>query len=45
MKNFIYSLMTGKRKGFIFLPITLMLYLLSLVYAIAIVIRRVFYRF
>jgi len=45
MKNFVYSLMTDRRKGVMFMPFKLVLYLLSLVYGLAIYCRKLLYRF
>ncbi|MCM8790940.1 MAG: tetraacyldisaccharide 4'-kinase [Candidatus Omnitrophica bacterium] len=45
MVNFIYSLMTDKRKGVIFAPLKAALYILSILYAMAIFARRLLYRF
>ncbi len=43
MINFIYSLMTDKRNGVMWLPIKGLLYILSLVYGLAIFIRGILY--
>ena len=44
MKDFIYSLMTDKRNGFFYSLLKFKLYLISLVYGLAIWVRRVFYK-
>lgn len=44
MVNFIYSLMTDKRKGAVWVPFKAVLYLLSLVYLLAIFCRKVLYK-
>ena len=43
MVNFIYSLMTDQRKGVLWLPFKIVLYLLSLIYGLAISLRALFY--
>lgn len=45
MKDFIYSLMTDKKRGVIFTPFKVALYLISLFYGLALIIRRIFYKF
>jgi len=45
MINFIYSLMTDKRNGVMFVPAKLILYILSLCYGLAIFVRKLLYRF
>jgi len=45
MVSFVYSLMTDGRKGALFVPFKLALYLLSLVYGAAIFGRKILYRF
>ncbi|MDO8536452.1 MAG: tetraacyldisaccharide 4'-kinase [Candidatus Omnitrophota bacterium] len=44
MIDFVYSLMTDKRKGVIFFPFKLILYLASLLYGLAIFLRKIFYK-
>jgi tetraacyldisaccharide 4''-kinase len=44
MIDFIYSLMADKRKGVIFIPLKLILYLASLIYGLAIIFRGVLYK-
>ena len=44
MINFIYSLMTDKRKGILFAPLKFILYILSLVYAAGLSVRKILYR-
>lgn len=44
MKNFIYSLMTDKRNGFIYSLLKFKLYVLSLIYGFAILVRKIFYK-
>jgi tetraacyldisaccharide 4'-kinase len=44
MKYFIYSLMTDKKTGAIFLPFKFALYLASLIYGAAIIFRGIFYK-
>jgi len=44
MIDFIYSLMTDKRNGVVFLPFKFILYLVSLLYGLAILLRRVLYK-
>lgn len=43
MIDFIYSLMTDKKTGVIFIPFKFILYMVSLMYALAIFLRRVLY--
>lgn len=43
MKNFIYSLMTDKRSGAVWAPVKFLLYIISLIYFLGIVIRRLLY--
>lgn len=45
MIDFIYSLMTDKRNGIIFVPVKLLLYVISLFYGLAILARKLLYRF
>ena len=45
MKTFIYSLMTDRRKGPIWLPFKFVLYLASLVYGLGILVRKLLYKF
>ena len=45
MRDFFLSLMTDRRNGAIYVPIKLLLYLVSLVYAAGLIGRRLFYRF
>ena len=44
MRDFIYSLMTDRRKEAIFLPVKFLLYLISLAYGAGLVARRLLYR-
>ena len=44
MTNFIYSLMTDKKNGIIFAPFKIVLYLASLLYGLAIFIRKILYK-
>lgn len=44
MMNYIYSLMTDKKTGGIFVPFKIVLYLASLLYGLAIIIRAIFYK-
>ena len=44
MINFIYSLMTDKKTGLIFVPFKAALYLASLLYGLAIILRAIFYK-
>jgi len=44
MIDFVYSLMTDKRKGAIVFPFKLILYLASLIYGLAILLRRILYK-
>ena len=43
MRNFIYLLMTDQKNGLIFMPFKILLYILSLVYGLAILIRKLLY--
>ncbi len=45
MRNFMLSLMTDKRKGPVFVPIKLVLYLISIFYGAGLLVRRLLYRF
>lgn len=45
MFTFIYSLMTDKRTGAAYLPFKAVLYIFSIVYGLAIIVRSIFYRF
>lgn len=45
MVNFIYSLMTDKRKGPAYAPFKIILYVLSLAYGLAIIVRSLLYKF
>ncbi|MDD5173853.1 MAG: tetraacyldisaccharide 4'-kinase [Candidatus Omnitrophica bacterium] len=44
MIDFIYSLMTDKRRGAIFFPFKFVLYLVSLIYGSAVFLRRILYK-
>ena len=44
MRKFFYEIMTGARKGILYFPIFAVMYLVSLVYGVAIGVRTVFYR-
>ena len=44
MTDFIYSLMTDKRKNVVFLPFKFILYLASLIYGLAIFLRHILYK-
>jgi tetraacyldisaccharide 4'-kinase len=44
MIDFIYSLMTDKKKGAAFFPLKLILYLASLIYGLAILVRGILYK-
>ncbi|MDP3730122.1 MAG: tetraacyldisaccharide 4'-kinase [Candidatus Omnitrophota bacterium] len=44
MVNFIYSLMTDERKGAVFFPFKFILYMTSLVYGLAIFLRKILYK-
>ncbi len=44
MTDFVYSLMTDKRKSAVFLPFKFTLYLASLIYGLAILLRKVLYK-
>ena len=45
MRDFIYSLMTDRRKGLIFIPLKSILYILSLAYGLGIFVRTLLYKF
>ena len=44
MRDFIYSLMTDKRKELVFAPLKFALYLVSLVYGLGLIARRLLYK-
>jgi tetraacyldisaccharide 4'-kinase len=44
MTDFIYSLMTDKRKSAVFVPLKLILYMASLIYGLAVILRRILYK-
>jgi tetraacyldisaccharide 4'-kinase len=44
MKDFIYSLMTDKKRGVIFFPFKVVLHIASLVYGLAIILRAILYK-